>query len=397
MNAVKIKEGVYWVGALDYNLRDFHGYTTPNGTTYNSYLIVDKKIALIDSVKAPFSEELISRISSIVEPGKIDYLIVNHVEMDHSSSIEAVMELTKKAEIRCTKKAEEFLHAHYPASSSWSIKTVAAGDSLILGKRRLDFIPVPMLHWPDSMFTYSKADKVLFSNDGFGQHIATGQRFSDEVKERDIFGEAQKYYANILMPYSGVAEKKLLEMKGLKIDVICPSHGVIFRDKEDIKRITSLYEGWAGGEAKDKAVIVYDTMYDSTEKMARAIEEGLSSKGIDTRLYRLRISDQSDAISEILDAKAVIVGSSTLNNGVLPAVGGFLTYLLGLRPRGKIGAAFGSYGWGGGAVKTIEEHLLNTGIELPLKGFQSKFVPDEDVLKASYKLGRDLAGHIKKR
>jgi flavorubredoxin len=397
MDAVEIKKGIYWVGAVDYNIRDFHGYTTPEGSTYNSYLVVDEKVVLIDTVKSTFREELLTRISSVIEPEKIDYLIINHVEMDHSGSATAIKEIAKDAKVLSTERGKDFLQAHYPASKSWDIEIVGSEDSIKLGKRTLQFIPAPMLHWPDTMFTYSGFDKVLFSNDGFGQHIATPNRFSDQEKDRNIFGEAKKYYANILMPYGNMAKKKLKEIEELNLDIeiICPSHGMIFRDKGDIERIISLYSEWAGGSAKEKAVIVFGTMYASTEKMARAIEDGLNSEGVETRFFNLRVSDSTEIMGEILDAKAVIVGSPTLNNGPLPTVGGFLTYLHGLRPRGKIGAAFGSFGWGGGAVKTIMDYLEKSGMELPEEGFQVKYVPDTEVIKDCFELGKKLAIHIR--
>ncbi|HDH28721.1 MAG TPA: FprA family A-type flavoprotein [Euryarchaeota archaeon] len=397
MKAVEIKKGIYWVGAIDYNLRSFHGYTTPRGTTYNAYLVIDEKTTLIDTVKAPFKDELLKRVSSVVNPKEIDYLIANHVEMDHSGSASAVVEQAGDIEVICTAKGEDFLHAHYPGSTEWNIQTVGSEDTLNIGKRNLSFIPAPMLHWPDTMFTYSASDRVLFSNDGFGQHIATPRRFCDEAGDWNVFGEAQKYYANILMPYSRMAAKKLDELKGVPVDVVCPSHGVIFREKGDINRIVSLYKSWAAGESKEKAVIVYDTMYNSTEKMARAIDDGLRSMGVDTRIFNLRVSDLSDIMSEVLDAAAVIVGSSTLNNGPMPSIGGFLTYLKGLRPRGKIGFAFGSYGWGGGAVKAINQELEATGFELPVEGFQTRFVPGRDALSQSFKRGVQLANQIKRR
>jgi flavorubredoxin len=283
--------------------------------------------------------------------------------MDHSGSTTAIMEKANDAKVICTERGKDFLQGHYTSSSSWDIVTVGSDDSLGLGKRTLP-----------------------------------PNRFSDQEKNRNIFGEAKKYYANILMPYGNMAIKKLKEIEelNLKIDIICPSHGMIFRDKGDIERIISLYSEWASGEAKDKAVIVFDTMYSSTEKMARAIEDGLKDEGVEIRFFNLRVSDLSEVISEILDAKAVIVGSSTLNNGPLPTVGGFLTYLHGLRPRGKIGAAFGSFGWGGGAVKTIMEDLEKSGLELPEEGFQIKFVPDSEGLNASQELGRKLAKEIKR-
>ena len=397
MDAVEIKKDIYWVGAIDHNIRSFHGYTTPHGSTYNAYLVVDEKTVLIDTVKAPFKEELLARVSSVVDPAEIDYLIVNHVEMDHSGSAGAVVEQADDIKVVSSVKGEEFLHAHYHGSADWDIRTVGAGDTLNVGARNLSFIPATMLHWPDTMFTYSASDRVLFSNDGFGQHIATPGRFCDEAVDWNVFGEAKKYYANILMPYSRMAAKKLDELKDVAVDVVCPSHGVIFRRTEDIGRIVSHYKSWAAGESKEKAVIVYDTMYNSTEKMARSIEEGLKNEGVDTRIFNLKVSDISEIMSEIMDARAVIVGSSTLNNGPMPSVGGFLTYIKGLRPTGKIGAAFGSYGWGGGAVKTITQELVATGFELPEEGFQTRFVPGPDVLSKSRALGVQLANHIKKR
>jgi flavorubredoxin len=395
-DAIEIKEGVYWVGAIDYNVREFHGYTTPYGTTYNSYLVIDEKTALIDTVKSPFKDELLSRISQVIPPKEIDYLIVNHVEMDHSSSATAVMEKAPDAQVISSKKGEEFLHAHYEESDSWDIMSVDSTDQLKLGKRSLSFIPAPMLHWPDTMFTYVKSEKLLFSNDGFGQHIATPERFSDEVGERNIFGEAKKYYANILMPFSNVARKKLDELKTIDVEMICPSHGLIFRKSEEIKKIVSLYKDWSSALVKEKAVIAYDTMYRSTEKMARAIEEGLNAGGVETRIFNIRASDMSEIMSEILDSRAIIVGSSTLNNGLLPSVGGFLTYLKGLRPRGRIGAAFGSFGWGGGAVKTITEYLQEAGLELPEIGFQTKWVPGVEEQKKSFEFGKTLAEQIRR-
>ncbi len=397
MKALEIIKDVYWVGAIDYNIRDFHGYTTPRGTTYNSYLITDEKTVLIDTVKSAFKDELINRISSVVDPREIDVLIVNHVEMEHSSSSVAIMNLSKKARVICTEKGQDFLHLHYHDSKKWNITTVGPEDKLEIGRRVLSFIPAAMLHWPDTMFTYSKADKTLFSNDGFGQHIATEKRFADEVRDLDILGEAKKYYANILMPYSSVALKKLNEIIALKLkfDIICPSHGVVFREPSDIKEILQAYASWASGDSKEKAVIAYDTMYNSTEKMARSITQGLNEEGIETRLYNLRVSELSDVLTEILDSRCVIVGSSTLNNGVLPTVGAFLTYLKGFRPRGKLGAAFGSFGWGGGAVKTITEELKNAGMTLPEEGFQIRFVPGPEVLNDSRELGKRMAKHIR--
>lgn len=394
LKAVEIKKDVYWVGAVDHDSRNFHGYITPEGTTYNSYLIVDDKTVLIDTVKNPFKDELLERVSSVVDPSRIDYLVVNHVEMDHSSSSEAVMASAENARVIASDKGRDFLQAHYKGAKEWDIRAVKEGDTLGMGKRTLHFVQATMLHWPDTMFTYSPSDKILFSNDGFGQHLVTSERFCDEVTDRDVLTEAQKYYANILMPFGSLMKKKLEEAGGLDFDVIAPSHGVIFRGKEDIDRIINSTMEWAIGKAQSKAVIAYDTMYSSTEKMARAIEEGLIQEGVNTKVYNLRISDWSEVVKEVLVAKALLIGSSTLNNGPLPTVGGFMTYLKGLRPKGKIGWAFGSYGWGGGAVKAITEDLKAAGIEVIDDGIQTRFVPGEEILKESFDNGVKTAKRI---
>ena len=398
MNAVEIKNGIYWVGAIDHNIRNFHGYIIPNGTTYNSYLITGEKNVLIDSVKSPFKDELLARITSVIDPSEIDVFIINHCEMDHSGSSEAVMKLAKDATVYSSKKGLEFLHKHYSSSKTWNIQIVDENTKLdIGGGRSLNFIPVPMLHWPDSMMTYLPEEHLLFSNDGFGQHIAPAQRFYDEIDDLDVMDEAKKYYANILMPFSSMALKKIPALESIEIDSICPSHGSIFRQKKDITKIIENYKSWAAGETLEKAVIVYDTMYSSTEKMARAIEEGLMSGGVDVKVFNLRVSDLSEVMKEVLDSAGLVVGSATLNNGFMPTVGAFLTYLEGLKPRGKLALSFGSYGWGGGAMKKINEALLNIGLNLVDDGYQLKFVPEADELKHCFELGREFANKIRRK
>lgn len=388
MSKIKLTEGVYWVGAIDWNIRDFHGYTTPRGTTYNAYLIVDKKIALVDTVKFGFSDEMLGRIREIIDPGDIDYVISNHVEMDHSGSLPEIMERATKARVIATERGKEGLCRHYKCD--WSFTTVKTGDELNLGKRNLLFIETPMLHWPDSMFTYIKEERILFSSDAFGQHIATYQRFEDEVGDF-IMDEAAKYYANILVPFSKLILKKVEEVKntGIDIDIIAPDHGVIWR--KDPGRIVNAYVNWARGDAKDKVLIIYDTMWDSTDKMARAILGGVANEGVEVELFHLRKGDWSEIVKEILDAKAILVGSPTLNNGMFPTVGGFLTYLKGLKFKGKIGAAFGSYGWGGGAVKAINEELKKAGFNVIEPGLQIKFRPDEEGIKECVEFGKKTA------
>ena len=391
MNPVKITEGVYWVGAVDWNLRNFHGYSTPSGSTYNAYLIMDEKIALVDTVKRPFAEEMLERISRVVEPAKIDYLISNHVEMDHSGALSRLLETAPNATIIATERGRKGLTRHYKAD--WPFRTVKTGDTLDLGKRQLAFVEVPMVHWPDSMVTYSPHDRILFSNDAFGQHLATSARFDDEVGWEVVYPEAAKYYANIVMPFASPVQKALDAVQGLKIEVIAPSHGILWRTHLD--RIAAAYRSWANAEAQPKALVIYDTMWGSTEKMAKAIAEGIADEGIEARLYNLSLSDRSEIIRHVLDARAILVGSPTLNNGMFPTVAAFLTYLKGLKPRKKIGAVFGSHGWAGGATQAVAQELEAARIELVEPELKVSYVPDPDELQQCAALGKAIAQKIK--
>ena len=391
MNPVEVKEDVYWVGAVDWNLRNFHGYSTPSGSTYNAYLIVDEKIALVDTVKRPFSEEMLDRIRSIVEPSKIDYLISNHVEMDHSGSLSRIIKAAPDATVLATERGRKGLIRHH--KEDWPFRTVKTGDTLDLGKRQLTFAEVPMVHWPDSMVTYSPHDRILFSNDAFGQHVASSGRFDDEVGWEAVYPEAAKYYANIVMPYANPVQKALGAVQDLNIEVIGPSHGVIWRSYID--RISAAYHSWANSEAGSKALVIYDTMWGSTEKMAKAIAEGMADEGIEVRVYNLTASDRSEVIRHVLDARAILVGSPTLNNGMFPTVAAFLCYLKGLRPRKKIGAVFGSYGWGGGATRAIAEEMEAARIEIVEPELKLTYVPDEEELQQCSAFGRTIAQKIK--
>ncbi|MCW3976267.1 MAG: flavodoxin domain-containing protein [Candidatus Bathyarchaeota archaeon] len=391
MQPVKVLDGVYWVGAVDWDIRNFHGFTysTRRGTTYNSYLIVDKKTALIDSVYRPFTEEMIERIKKIIDPSRIEYIIANHVEKDHSSAISEILELAPKAKIIGTTQCKEGLEKHY--FGDWDFQIVKNGEEISLGNRKLKFIHAPMLHWPDSMFTFIEKDGLLLPNDAFGQHLATSKRFDDEVDSNILMEEAAKYYAVILWPLSKLVIKKIedIQQLGLKINIIAPSHGIIWRS-DPIKIIKS-YLGWAKGDAKDKILVVYDTMWGSTEKMARAIIEGINSKGIETVLFRLPFTDISDIIKEFLEAKGLLVGSSTINNGILHTLAPFLEELQGLKPKKKIATAFGSYGWGGGAVKDIEEKLKKAGITVTSPSLTVKWVPNKSEVRKCIEFGRDFA------
>ncbi|MFH1874452.1 MAG: FprA family A-type flavoprotein [Pseudomonadota bacterium] len=389
--AKNISKNIWWVGAIDWNLRNFHGYLTPRGSTYNAYLIVDEKVALIDTAKKPFAPELMERVSSVLPVEKIDYVIANHVEMDHSGSLAAIKQAAPKAKLVADARAAQDINRHF--KQNWEFQVVKTGDVLSLGSRSLNFVEVPMVHWPDSMVTYCPEEKILFSNDAFGQHLATYERFDDQLNWNDLRAEAAKYYANIVLPFAAPTTKALSAVAGLEIQTICPSHGLIWR--KNVGEIISCYKDWAANKTKPKAVIVYDTMWNSTEQMALAIAEGISSKGIGCKIFDLKITDISEIMKEILEAKAIIVGSPTLNNGMLPTVGGFLTYLKGLKPQNRIGFTFGSFGWGGGSVKAIEAELKATGIELVKEAITAKYIPDENELENCYQSGQTVAKLIK--
>ena len=390
---VSLAEGINWVGVVDWNLRDFHGYTTRRGATYNSYLIQDEKIALVDTVKYTFSNELLRNICEIVDPAKIDYIIINHLEKDHSSSLPIIAKYAKNATVIASPRGKDGIIEHYGAD--FCIETVKTGDELKLGKRTLRFVEAPMVHWPDSMFTYVVEDKILMPNDAFGQHYATSERFNDQVDEHVLMEEAKTYYANILMPLGPLIARKIEEVTkmGIPIDMIAPSHGLIWRS--DPSKIIKAYLEWSAGKSVDKVVIVYDTMWGSTDVMARAITEGVASQGVDVKLMKLRAADTTDIITEILDAKAVIVGSPTLHNGIFPTIGGFLTHITGLKPKGKLWSFFGSYGWGGGAVNNMIEMAKKAGFDVYEPNIQVKFVPDQEDLKKCFEFGQQIAAKIK--
>ncbi|MFW9918024.1 MAG: FprA family A-type flavoprotein [Candidatus Thorarchaeota archaeon] len=396
MKPIEVVKDVYWVGAIDYNVRNFHGYSysVHNGTTFNAYLIVGEKIALIDAVQGPFSEEMFSRISEIIDPKKIDYMISNHAEMDHSGAIPAVLERVPNATLICTEKAVDVLEKHYP--DGWKKKTVGTGDELDLGGKTLRFFEAPMLHWPETMFTYYVEEEVLLPNDAFGQHYATEERFADEVNQNTLWREAEKYYANILWPLSRMVARKIEEVVelGLPIKIIAPSHGLIWR--KDPLNIVMRYLEWAKGERmSNKIVIAWDTMWDSTTKIARAMAEGIKDAGMTPLLRLIPHSDRSDIIADLLEAKGILIGSSTLHNEFLPTIAPLLADFEALKPVGKKAAAFGSYGWAGGATKKIEEAMKNGKMEIVAEPFTVKWVPDENELRNAYEYGKAFAEKLK--
>jgi flavorubredoxin len=388
MKPVEVSKDIYWVGVIDWNIRDFHGYSTDRGTTYNAYLIMDEKITLIDTVKKEFADEMIAQVSQIVDPKKVDYMVSNHTEMDHSGGLPRIMHrIGEDKPLYCSQMGYKNLIRHYP--QKWDYRPVDNGGELSIGKRTLAFLETRMLHWPDSMFTYVKEDKVLFSSDAFGQHYASLQRFDDEVGEA-IMPYALTYFANILLPYAPLVEKLLnrVQEMGLAIDMICPDHGILWRDPA---KILDCYAEWALQKPRRKAVVVYDTMWHSTEMMAHAIVDGLGREGVDAKPMHLRSNHRSDIVTELFDAGAVVVGSPTLNNGLFPTVSDFLTYFKGLRPKNKVAAAFGSYGWSGDAVKLINHELEAMKLNKIDEGLRIQYVPDADGIEACLALGKKIA------
>lgn len=385
MKPIQVVDGIYWVGAIDWNIRDFHGYSTYRGTTYNAFLVMDEKITLIDTVKKGREDQLLSRVSELVDPKKIDQVVSLHTEMDHSGSLFNVMHrIGEDKPLYCSKMGEKALKAHF--GDKWNLQVVQDGGQLSLGRKSFTFLETRMLHWPDSMFAYCPEAKLLFSSDAFGQHFASVERFDDEVGD-DIMIHAKKYYANILLPYSNLILKlieKVSEMN-LPLDYICPDHGIMWR--RDPGKIIQAYQEWAQQKPTRKAVVVYDTMWQSTHKMAEAIVDGLAKANVRTQLMDLRATHRSDVMTEVMDAGAVIVGSPTLNNGLFPTVADFLCYMKGLRPLNKVGAAFGSYGWSGESIKQIRQDLEGMKFQMIDPSATSQYVPDEAVLEACEKLG----------
>jgi flavorubredoxin len=376
MKPVKLRENIYWVGGIDWDLRNFHGYLTQRGSTYNAYLIIDEKITLIDTVKYYLYPELLERISAVVDPGKIDYIVSNHVEMDHSGAIPQLAKRLPNATIFTSPNGEKGLKAHFGAGLN--LQVVKSGDVIHLGKRSLHPVLTQMVHWPDNMVNYLPEEKILFSNDAFGQHLASSERFDDEYPVNVVLAEAKKYYANIVLPYGTMVQKALNEAAQFEIEMIAPSHGIIWR--AHIPEILAEYQKWSSNTTQPEALIIYDTMWGSTAKMAYAIANAFENRGIHTKMFHLQHNHISDVMTDLLTARYVCVGSPTLNNTMLPTMGGFLTYMSGLAPKGRVGMAFGSYGWGGQSIPQIETILRNSGFEM-LKSIKANYIPGADLLK----------------
>lgn len=402
-DAVKIKDGIYWVGVLDWDLRNYHGYTL-SGTTYNAYLVFgEEKTVLIDNTYPGTGPQLWGRIEDAFNKEgkelKIDYIIQNHIEKDHSGAITEIVKKFPDVPIYCTQKAIDGLKNHYPYMENANFELVKTGDQLSIGDKTFAFLEAPMLHWPDSMFTLLVEDGILFSNDAFGQHLCFTKRMDNEIPEYVLMDAAQKFYANLITPFSPIVLKKFKEVEELalldKFEIIAPSHGQIWTEP---MKIIEAYTHWATGKCKDKVTIVYDTMHGSTQKMAHQIAEGVMSEGFDVSTYFLHYDERSEIVKDILDSKAICFGIPTIFNKPYPSIGDLIFYLDGLRfdrtGFKKLALTFGSMGWAGGAVKKISTDLENMGFEL----FDSKqvtYVPKKDELTDLYELGKKLGAKIK--
>ena len=392
--AKQITQKVSWVGKVDWELTHFHGdeLSTHRGSSYNSYLVRDKKTALIDTVWQPYDREFVARLKQEIDLSKIDYIVMNHNEVDHSGALPELLREIPGTPIYCTKKGEAIIRGHY--HEDWNFVNVKTGDKLPLGRHSLTFIEATMLHWPDTMFTYFDGDGgILFSNDGFGQHFATESLYNDAVCKAEVMYEAEKYYANILNPFSPMVTKKVQQIlaMNLPLQLICPSHGVIWKDNPS--QIIEKYQAWANAYQENQVTIAYDTMWQSTRKMAQAIADGIRDVAPETTVIIKNIAhdDKNDILTEFFRSKAVLVGSPTINNGISFAVAGLLEMAAGLKFKKKKGAAFGSYGWSGGSVKQISTKLQEAGFELVNDGISKLWVPDSAALDDCREYGRQFA------
>ncbi len=393
--AVNVSDCVYWVGSIDWDIRDFHGYSTSRGTTYNAYIILADNITLVDTVKAPFKEEMLSRIASIVDPKEISIIISNHSEMDHSGCLPEIIELVEPEQVYASVMGVKTLSNHFHFDRE--ITAVKSGESISLGNMEISFMETRMLHWPDSMISYLSEEKILFSQDAFGMHLASSELFADEIDDVLLHDEAAKYFANILLPYANLIPKTIEKIGKLNVDleIVAPDHGPIRRTQADIKEILEHYALWAEQKPTNKAVVIYDTMWQSTHLMARAICEGVGDSGGYVKPMQLSTVHRSDVATELLDAGALIVGSPTINNNMFPTVVDVMSYLKGLKPKNLVGAAFGSYGWSGEAVRQMEGILDEMNVERAGESITCKYVPDGETLERCFNLGKQVGQKLK--
>ncbi len=395
MAIIEIKKNIFWVGVVDWNISSFHGYSLArNGSTYNAFLVLDDKVTLFDTVPEKFKLDLYHQIHKLVKPEQIDYIVVNHVELDHSGALPFIVEKCAPEKIFCSPMGEKFLLSHFH-KPEWPVQVVKDGESVSLGQRNVQFMEAKMLHWPDTMFSCIPGDRLLMSSDAFGQNIATSNIFDDEHDLNFLLTEARHYYTNIILPFSGFVQKALDRVKesGLEIDMIAPDHGVIWRSH--VEDILSAYKEFASQKVRAKAVLVFDTMWQSTEKMIKAVGDALMEEGIEIKFMSLKRFHHSDVMGEFSDAALLVCASPTHNNGMLPLMADFLTYMKGLKPKGRIGATLGSFGWSGEAPKAMAAVLEEAGFELPLGPLRVKNVPAHEHLAECREMGKALAGLVK--
>jgi len=392
--ALWVSDSIHWVGAIDWNLRDFHGYETPRGTTYNAYLVQGKDtVALVDTVKAPFVDELLSRVAEVVDPAKVGLIVVNHVEPDHNGGLPAVMEAMPNARVVASTVGVKGVAEYH---DGLAVEAVGADDVIDLGGRTLHFLPVSMVHWPDSMFTYCPEVTTLMPNDAFGQHMASAERFADQVGVDLAIEELAVYYSNILMGLSTPVAKAVARIAevGWAPTVIAPSHGVIWRGDALAKAIEA-YGRWTSNTLTDKVVVAYGTMWGSTDALARRIADGVAAEGVEVTLHDLALSPIATVTRDLLDAKGFLLGSSTLHRAMLYRPAGYLQWLGGLKPSGRLGGAFGSYGWSSGAVEQITERMTEIGFTMVGEPYKQKYRPTDDDLAAAFEWGRAFARAVK--
>jgi flavorubredoxin len=396
--AIPVTDSIYWVGAIDWTVRDFHGYSTSRGSTYNAFLILGDKVTLVDTVKAPFMDQLVSRIASVIDPETIDVIVSNHAEMDHSGCLEKMIRLVKPETVYVSANGAKAIEAHFHGGLDLTV--VKDGQSVDLGGKTLTFVETRMCHWPDSMVSYVHEDELLFSQDAFGMHLASSQRWADEIDPGVLDYEAAKYYANILMPLGTFINKALSRWQelNLPLTILAPDHGPLYRQPEQIDWIIGQYARWASLPAGNKAVVVYDTMWQSTAKMAHAISEGLIEGGATVEVMPLSGCHRSDVATQVLEAGAVLVGSPTINQQMFPTVADVMSYLRGLKPKGKLAAAFGSFGWGGEAPKLLHADLEAMGLEMVAdEPLRVKYVPETEALDQCRQLGMMVAEQLRAR
>lgn len=397
MKPVELAKDVFWIGAVDYNKRNFHGYSrSPRGTTYNSYLVRDEKNVVFDTVDNDYAGTMFCRLAKLMPLEKVDYIVVNHTEKDHAGALCQLVERCRPEKIITSAMGKRFMEAQFD-TTGWPIEVVKTGDSISIGKRSIHFVETRMLHWPDSMVSYIPEEKLLISNDAFGQNIATSYRYADEHDQGDFVRAIKEYYYNIVLPYSPQVLKTLPIVESLDIDMIAPDHGLIHRGEKSVKFIVDMYRQMAEQKPQQRAMVIYDTMWHSTEKMAYAVCSGLEEVGVPTRLMSVKSNHHSEIMTELANCGAVIAGSPTHNNTIMPLMASTLTYMKGLRPQNRVGGAFGSFGWSGESAKVLHEMLASMGMDMPADFVKCNWTPRHEALRACVELGKTVGEALKKK